>query len=244
MSNRIKNEIEHGKKLAEVGAESIWGWNSPAGRERAARRSEIIVDGAKMKAGMEVLEIGCGTGNFTEVFAASGSDITAVDISPDLLELAYQRNLDPNHVKFIEGRFEAIVTAQKFDAIIGSSVLHHLEMQAALENMYRLLKPGGVLSFAEPNMMNPQVYAMFNFKFLKEKFGVSPDERAFYRRPLKKQILENGFVDVLIKPFDFLHPSTPLGLIRLVNCFGKFIETLPVMREIAGSLYVFARKPV
>ena len=244
MTDRIKNEIEHGKKLAEGGAESIWGWNSPAGRERATRRSELIMAGAKMRAGMEVLEIGCGTGNFTEVFAASGSDITAVDISPDLLELAYKRDLDPAQVKFLEGRFEEIVTVQKFDAIIGSSVLHHLEMQAAIETMYRLLKPGGVLSFAEPNMMNPQVYAMFNFEFLKEKFGVSPDERAFYRWQLERQIAESGFIDVLIKPFDFLHPSTPPGLIKVVNRLGKFIEALPVMREFAGSLYIFARKPV
>lgn len=244
MSDRIKNEIEHGKKLAKGGAESIWGWNSPAGRERASRRSELIMGGAKMKAGMDVLEIGCGTGNFTELFATSGANITAVDISPDLLALAFKRNLDPKHVKFLEGAFEEIITIKQYDAIIGSSILHHLDIQAAIENMYRLLKPGGVLSFAEPNMMNPQVFAMFNFEFLKEKFGTSPDERAFYRWQLEKQIAENGFIDIVIKPFDFLHPSIPSGFIQIVNRLGKFIETLPIMREFTGSLYIFSRKPM
>jgi SAM-dependent methyltransferase len=199
--------------------------------------------GANIKAGMDVLEIGCGTGNFTEVFATSGAKITAVDISPDLLELAFRRNLDPQQVKFLECRFEEMDTPQQFDAIIGSSVLHHLDLRSALVNMHRLLKPAGVLSFAEPNMMNPQVYAMFNFEFLKDKFGVSPDERAFYRWRIQKQIGAAGFVEILVKPFDFLHPSIPSGGINFFLRMGDFFETLPLIREFSGSLYIFARKP-
>lgn len=243
MSERIKNEIEHGKKLVEGGAESIWGWESPAGRERAARRAQLIMNGASITAGMNVLEIGCGTGNFTEVFAYSGAHIIAVDLSPDLLAFAHQRGLPLGQVQFLEMPFEDIETPQQFDAIIGSSVLHHLDMQAALANIQRLLKPGGVLSFAEPNMLNPQVYAMFNFKIFKEKFGVSPDERAFYRWQLAKKIRKAGFVEVIVKPFDFLHPSIPPRWINFVNCIGKKLETIPGIREVSGSLYIFARKP-
>jgi 2-polyprenyl-3-methyl-5-hydroxy-6-metoxy-1,4-benzoquinol methylase len=36
---------------------------------------------------MIVLEIGCGTGNFTELFAKTGADIIAVDISQELIRI-------------------------------------------------------------------------------------------------------------------------------------------------------------
>ncbi|QQR94225.1 MAG: hypothetical protein IPJ93_10055 [Bacteroidota bacterium] len=42
MSDRISNELEHGKKLLEGGAEAIWNWDSPAGKVRADRRADLI----------------------------------------------------------------------------------------------------------------------------------------------------------------------------------------------------------
>ena len=37
---------------------------------------------------MTVLELGCGTGYFTQELARSGADIVAIDVSPELLEIA------------------------------------------------------------------------------------------------------------------------------------------------------------
>lgn len=244
MTDRVQRELDHGKMLAERGAESVWGWETPAGRRRAARRADLIARGAGLRLGTRALEIGCGTGNFTQAFAASGAHITAVDLSPDLIRLAKQRSLPAGQVNFVEARFEDFSTGQLFDAIIGSSVLHHLEIQDALQNLLRLLKPGGVISFAEPNMRNPQVYAMFNFEFMKDKFGVSPDERAFYRAPLAGWIHQAGFVDIHVQPFDFLHPATPKLFIPLISAAGDLAEKTPFLREYAGSLYIFARKPL
>ena len=76
---------------------------------------------------MRVLEVGCGTGMFTEMFANRGAEIVAVDISPDLLKKARARGLA--NVKFCEKRFEDCDLDGSFDAVIGSSTLHHLDVK-------------------------------------------------------------------------------------------------------------------
>jgi hypothetical protein len=51
-----------------------------------------------------------------------------------------------------------------------------------------------------------------------------------------------GFIDIVIKPFDFLHPAMPSSLIPLVASLGNLAEKLPLFKEIAGSLYISAKK--
>lgn len=88
MSGRAEHEIHHGELLASKDTELIWGWGTPAGRVRATRRAKLIGRGAKLGPNVHVLEIGCGTGMFTEMFAQTRARIVAVDISPDLLKKA------------------------------------------------------------------------------------------------------------------------------------------------------------
>jgi 2-polyprenyl-3-methyl-5-hydroxy-6-metoxy-1,4-benzoquinol methylase len=239
---RIEHELAHGRYLATHNAEEIWGWTTPAGQVRADRRAHMIVDAAGLKPGMRVVEVGCGTGLFTERLAKSGADITAVDISPDLLALARQRqNLDANRIRFVEGKFEEIELPEKYDAVIGSSVLHHLEVEAALRKVHALLKPGGAMAFAEPNMLNPQIAVQKNVPVVKRWAGDSPDETAFIRWPMRRMLTRLGFVDIHITPFDWLHPATPRALMSAVSGMGRFFEHVPVVREFAGSLVIAAR---
>ncbi len=240
---RASREIEHGKKLAQGDANLIWGWSTPAGKLRATRRAKLITHGADLKPGMRVLEIGCGTGNFTEMFAESGAFIVAVDISSELLEIAKQRNLPENQVLFLNKRFEDCDLIGPFDAVIGSSVLHHLDIKPALNKIRELLKPGGRMCFAEPNMMNPQVMVQKTIPWVKERLGDSPDETAFFRWQLKKLLLEAGFRDIVISPFDWLHPLSPPSLIKTITSIGNALEKTPILREIAGSLYIRCNCP-
>jgi SAM-dependent methyltransferase len=242
MSDRAQNEIEHGKKLLEMGAERIWGWGTPAGRVRAARRAQWIERAVELGPGRRVLEIGCGTGIFTEHFAATGAEIVAVDISEELIERARARNLPPN-VQLVHAPFEALRADQPFDAVVGSSVLHHLEVEPALDSIYSLLKPGGLIGFGEPNMLNPQVMAQKNLAWLKEHMGDSPDETAFFRWELDFLLHERGFEEIEILPLDWLHPLTHRSFIRLTQKMGRLLERVPLIKEAAGSLYIRARRP-
>lgn len=239
--SRAGSEIDHGRLLSEHDPEDAWGWATPAGRSRAYRRAALIIEGAGLRPGMRVLEIGCGTGAFTEAFARAGARIMAVDISGDLLVRARARQLPADRVEFIEGRFEDCRIDGGFDAIIGSSILHHLDLESAFLHIHKLLVPGGRFSFAEPNMLNPQVYA--ERTFLRSRLWyVSPDETAFVRWTLRRDLERIGFTDIRVTPFDWLHPAVPRSLVAPVTMVGRVLEALPVVREFAGSLQIRGTK--
>ncbi len=239
-ADRFEREVRHGRYLAAAGSEAQWGWGTPAGRARQVRRAGLIAAAAGLQPGMNVLEVGCGTGLFTERFAATGCRLTAVDLSPDLLARARERVKGTDTVRFELRPFEECGDIGPFDAIVGSSVLHHLSLPRALHTMIALLKPGGRWAFAEPNHLNPQV-------FLERKFRrffpyVSPDETAFYRGRIARDLAAAGFAEIRIVPFDWLHPATPGALIPAVSALGRLFEDLPGIREFSGSLMMSARR--
>jgi 2-polyprenyl-3-methyl-5-hydroxy-6-metoxy-1,4-benzoquinol methylase len=231
-------EILHGKKLAQTEPEKIWGWKTPAGKFRAVRRAELIASGAGLGPGIHALEIGCGTGIFTKMFAQTGARLTAVDISPDLLKIARTKRLLEDRVQFLEKPFEACEVNRPFDAVIGSSILHHLNIEPALKRIYSLLKSGGMMSFAEPNMLNPQIMVQKNIPVIKAYLGDSPDETAFIRWSFNDLLCKIGFKNIKIQPFDWIHPNTPRRMIPLVRYAGGILEKTPILREFAGSLYI------
>ncbi len=240
MEERVRHEINHGEFLASGDTEALWGWGTPAGQQRAQRRGQLIAEAAQLRPGMRILEIGCGTGMFTEMFAQTGCSIVAVDISSDLLEKARLRNLPEDQVQFVNKRFEDCVIDGPFDAIVGSSVLHHLEVVEALSKMYELLKPSGILCFAEPNMLNPQIFAERKFRRFFPR--ISADETAFVRSSLKHTLEDVGFTDCLITPFDWLHPAVPEKLIPAISATGRVLEKIHLLREFSGSLHILATR--
>jgi SAM-dependent methyltransferase len=244
MAEREKHELRHGKMLAASDTEAAWGWGTAAGRLRAERRAALITEGGRLGPYQRVLEIGCGTGMFSTLFAASGCHLTALDLSPDLLRKARERHLPAGRAEFVEGNFETYPFREQFDAVIGSSILHHLDMNKTTPILFQLLKPGGHLSFAEPNMLNPQVFFERKLWFIRPLFWyVSPDETAFMRGSLRRLLERTGFVDVHIVAFDWLHPAIPAEWIPVVKKIEGVFERLPGIREFAGSIAISARRP-
>jgi 2-polyprenyl-3-methyl-5-hydroxy-6-metoxy-1,4-benzoquinol methylase len=240
MQDRVTHEIQHGRLLAQRGAGEIWNWESPAGQLRWARRVKML--SSHLVPGMAVLELGCGTGYFTRELARSGAAVIAIDVSPELLKIAKANYSAPNVHYEIQNACSLSYSDARFDSVVGSSILHHLEIQEALREIYRVLKPSGTIWFTEPNMLNPQIAIQKNVPWVKRKLGDSPDETAFFRWPLRRLLEQTGYRDIRIDPFDFLHPKTPEPLINRLNALGSFLENVPVISEFAGSLYVRAVK--
>ncbi len=240
MQERVAQEIRHGRFLAKHGAGEIWNWESHAGKLRWARRVKMI--GGHLKPGMTILELGCGAGYFTKEFARSGAEIVAIDVSVELLEMA-KANCPASNIRYeIQDACALTYSDAAFDSVVGSSILHHLEIETALREIRRVLKAGGTIYFTEPNMLNPQIAIQKNVPWIKRWLGDTPNETAFFRRPLCRLLERTGYRDVRIEPFDFLHPKTPAPLINGVDMLGGFLENLPVVSEFAGSLYIRAVK--
>jgi len=237
---RILNEIRHGEYIQEHG-EEIWNWSSPAGKIRWARRCRLFSDFIGNNKGL-VLEIGCGTGLFTKELAATGNTIIAIDISDALIARAKQR-VHAANVEFVAGNaYQSKFQPNTFDFIVGSSSLHHLEVDLALKEFLRILKPGGGIMFTEPNMMNPQVALIKNVPAIKRRAGDSPDETAFFRWAIAGKLRDHGFTDISVVPFDFLHPLIPAAFLNIAGPLASFMEKVPFVKEIAGSLIIQCRK--
>lgn len=241
--DRLSHEREHAEVLLSD-PEGIWGWGSPAGRLRAQRRAKLIIEAGDITANSLTLEIGCGTGVFTELVSKSGATIVACELCEQLLELALKKSYT-SKVSFIGEDATQLGSEYDgcYDVVWGSSVLHHLDLKLFLPRILRLMKPGGVFVFAEPNMLNPQIWLERNIAIVRRITGTSPDETAFYRWRIKKVLLNEGFVNVWVKPHEFLHPATPKLLIPVLQSLSVVAERIWPIREIAGSLLIKAEKP-
>jgi hypothetical protein len=91
-------------------------------------------------------------------------------------------------------------------------------------------------------MINPQNILVKNIKFLSKIAGESPDETAFVRWNIGRYIKNAGFDDVMVIPFDFLHPICPKVFVKYIDRIGRIIECIPIIKEIAGSLLITGKK--
>jgi SAM-dependent methyltransferase len=240
-SGRLRRERAHHREIAPH-AEAIWQWDSPTGRRRSRRRAELLTRHAGLSPGVRALEIGCGTGVFLEQAAASGASLDGVDLSIELLAQARARVPPAGRVRLACGNVERLPFPDAaFDAVYGSSILHHLSLRPALQEVRRVLKPGGRIAFAEPNLLNPHI--AFTFLLAPRRLvGLSEDEAAFTRFHARRVLLELGFDQVSVTPYDFLYPLVPSALIDAALRLGAVLERTPLVNEIAGSLLIHARR--
>lgn len=239
---RRRAEVRHGQAL--VGrASAVWGQQGAAGQARVRRRSGLLLDAIAPRPGMRVLELGCGTGEYTSRLAPGGMDLVALDLSSDLLQLARERSL-PDTVEFVRGDAEQLPFPDGcFDAVTGNAVLHHLRLEPALSEIVRVLAPGGVCAFSEPNMLNPQVVVQKNVPPIKRWLGDTPHETAFIAPQLRRALAAAGLCVEQVIPFDFLHPAIPHWAVPRLQRIEPWLESLPVVSQIAGSLLIVARLP-
>jgi SAM-dependent methyltransferase len=238
---RYAEERRQGEQIAAEDLEAVWGWTGPAGSLRAERRGAFLISAAGLEPGVRALELGAGTGQFTKRLLASGCELVALELSKATAEICRER---------VGGRADVVVgnvetgeglEGREFDAIVGVSVLHHVNMQLCLRNTFSKLRSGGRFAFSEPNMANPQVWAMKNVDWVARKLHETQHETAFRTSELRRLFENAGFRVDVCEPFDFLHPKTPARLVPSVRRLERLLERTP-LRAIAGSIRIAGRR--
>lgn len=95
--------------------------------------------------GMEVLDVGCGTGIQLACYQQAGCRVTGIDASPAMLEVA-RRRLGHGASLRLGDAAAMPYSDQAFDLVLAATVLHEMPAgvrAAALAEMKRVLRPGG-----------------------------------------------------------------------------------------------------
>jgi ubiquinone/menaquinone biosynthesis C-methylase UbiE len=143
------------------------------------------------KSGMHVLDVGCGTGIASEPLAERGMKITGADPSEPMLVFA--RRAIPSGT-FVQGRAESLPFGEgEFDAAICAQTIHWCDQGKALEEMVRVVKPGGRIAIwwnqlmADEAMRSVQAEACAAAGVDQPKDVMVGAFRAFYSTQLKER---------------------------------------------------------
>ncbi len=179
-----------------------------------------------------VLDAGCGYCHHTVRLARSGSRITAVDFSETALKAAQRtvaaaglekqvtlRRADLTRLPFDDASFEFVVS--------WGVIMHIPEMEAALCEMIRILKPGGMMVLGENNVHSPDVAVRERLtRIVKIFLGRQLPEMKRTERGLEVW-MPSEFGGLLVRKTDMSYLTRFLadrGLRRTARTAGQFTE--------------------
>ena len=162
---------------------------------------KIAITKERMASDHTVLDIGCGTGSLALRLAPFGGHIHGLDISREMIRIAKGKAAEQkvDNVSFHEGPFDDsfdVFGPESLDGVCAYSILHLLEdRHAAVQRVYRLLRPGGFFISSTVCLGNswvPYTPILIVMRWL----GKAPMVKTISSRTIENDIKEVGFVDV------------------------------------------------
>lgn len=242
-----KNEISHFDKHASE-YDANYHYVEPFTKYKINKKFNDLVDFIKENHGkksIKILEIGCGTGEYTKKVAERfpNSKIIALDISSEILKIGIKKCKSLKNTSFIcESAYNTKLPDESCDMIIGYYILHHIDISKFVKEAKRVLKPGGTIFFCEPNILNPVVYIIKSTKWIKKIIGDSPDEWAINPLTVAEEL--KGFKVVKISTSEFVWPikSVSLKVMVAIDKITAYFKMVPVLKFFGGSVELIFKK--
>ena len=108
-----------------------------------------VLDASEVRPGSVVVDLGCGTGSVSLPLAQRGAQVTAVDLSPSMLDLLTSKASDAgiDGITTLAAPLEELDLPEgSVDLIVSNYALHHLhdrDKEALVVSALRWLRPGG-----------------------------------------------------------------------------------------------------
>jgi SAM-dependent methyltransferase len=217
--------------------------------------------------GLRVLDLGCGAGEAAVWFAKQGADVVALDLSAEFLDLT-RRVAELHGVTIQTHHGDAMrleFSDESFDVIYAGNLLHHVDLDQTLEQVHRILKPGGKVVSWDPLRHNPLIKVYRHLAKSVRTHGEAP----LHFRDVQR--FQRWFVDVRFDCFWFatlwifvrfylierVHPSKERYWKKIVreherltptyNRLARVDHTLfhlfPSLRSLCWNVVVAATKP-
>jgi 2-polyprenyl-3-methyl-5-hydroxy-6-metoxy-1,4-benzoquinol methylase len=199
-----------------------------------------VIATADLRREDRILEVGAGMGRFSIPLKRLGYDILASDLSPELL--GRLRAVDPA-VRTLEADVLGLdeKTTGRFDKIIGFFMLHHLsDLPGAMRQFARVLRPGGTVTFCEPNAFYPPYYAQV---LLTPGMTWAAEKGLRAMRPgvLRPILAEAGFSRICFRGYGYFPPR--LTNTRSGAALERMIEMIPLPQAAKAFLIIHAARP-
>lgn len=221
----------------------IYGYDSPVVQEsytsrEAARVAAFLLP--HLRSGMSLLDCGCGPGAITLGLAeaAAPGRVIGIDLEPGMVSRANESARE-QRVKNVEFQVADVgdlpFPGNSFDVVFTSAMLEHLaDPEHALEQMNRVLTPGGLIGaictdWGEP-LISPSNQAVSRFFELFER-GFNYQGGSLNRgRHLRSMMVQVGF-DVIEFSASFGNSSTPESVQESVDSYIDWMENLPLFEQ-------------
>lgn len=186
-----------------------------------------------------VLEYGCGNASLGFELAPIAKEVIGIDISDvaiaDARRIAAHKQL--GNTRFVVDNAESMrLPDRSIDVLMGSGIVHHLDIPRAMREVRRVLRDGGIAIFAEPLGHNPVV----NWYRARTPELRTPDEHPLLVRDLRE--MARGFRSSKVTYFGFVAPVLGLlspttdpnrPLTKLVWALDRAICGIPFVRRYA-----------
>jgi len=185
----MNGKIDHFKDRSKS-----WDMNSKR-VQNAKSIADLIVKNIKLDNSMELMDFGAGTGLLSYCIAPHVDKIVAVDNSPSML-LEFKNKCDEFScvTEVVEKDLSTETIDRKFDGIISSMTIHHLEdLNALFAKFYDMLNDNGFIALADLD---------------KEDGSFHSDNTGVYHHGFERELLENIAIEAGFKDIKFDLAST------------------------------------
>jgi len=219
-------------------------------------------------AGKKLLDLGVGLGESAVYFATKGAEVTAVDVSPEMVDLTLRlgQRYGVTIKGCVSGGEDLPVDSNAYDFVYSANTLHHVsDRNRFFEQIHRVLKPGGKFFTIDPLVYNP-IIAVYR-RMATEVRTIDESPVSFQTLRLAKRYFVNlrhrefwiASLALFVKYYlvNRIHPNEDRYWKRIykesadslwwwypLRSLDTVLSRIPLIRALAWNMVIFGEKPI